>query len=172
MHLALVCLTELPPRKFYEEFKNERPTRDGKFIQIKETEKQPTPAQIEHYTTVKAHRFYQFAMCFYKIWRYQNGGDLLEGVNQQNEEARSPNVTGMGEKLLSQKEKNALDLKMTTEIDWWVYVDNCLTKAIQNYNSITTKRNGHNQPIFIDLIIKLTICRAFANAKTMRFMTA
>ncbi len=35
--------------------------------------------------TVKAHRYYQFAMCMYKVWRYKNGDDLLERCNDKKE---------------------------------------------------------------------------------------
>ena len=70
VHLALVCLNQLEPEKFYAEFPNDRPVRDGKPGEIKEFDKPPTPSQTAHFTTVKAHRFYQFAMCFYKLWRY------------------------------------------------------------------------------------------------------
>lgn len=62
---------------------------------------------------------------------------------------------------------------MTTEVEWWTYVDNCLTKAIQNYNQIPLDPDvPKSQPLFIDLIIKLTICRAYANKQTNRFVTA
>ena len=35
--------------------------------------------------TVKAHRYYQFAMCMYKVWRYKNGDDLLERCNDKKD---------------------------------------------------------------------------------------
>ena len=55
--------------------------RDGKEGEIKAIQTPPPDSkQAAHFRTVKAHRFYQFAMCFYKLWRYQNGGDLLDGA--------------------------------------------------------------------------------------------
>ena len=82
VHLALVCIGQQKPASFYQEFPNDRPVRDGKEGEIKGVEQTPPPGskQAAHFTTVKAHRFYQFAMCFYKLWRYQNGGDLLDGA--------------------------------------------------------------------------------------------
>ena len=82
VHLALVCIGKQGPESFYQEFPNDRPVRDGKEGEIKDVEVTPPPGskQAAHFTTVKAHRFYQFAMCFYKLWRYQNGGDLLDGA--------------------------------------------------------------------------------------------
>ena len=65
------------------------------------------------------------------------------------------------------------DQSMTTEVEWWTNVDNCLTKAIQNYKEIPKDPDDpRSQPLFIDLIIKLTICRAYANKQTNRFVTA
>ena len=32
-----------------------------------------------------AHRYYQFAMCMYKIWRYKNGDDLLVKMMSNNQ---------------------------------------------------------------------------------------
>ena len=165
MHLALVCLKKLEPKKFYEEFPNDRPQRDGKYIEIKETELEPTPGQIVHFTTVKAHRFYQFAMCYYKIWRYKEGGDLLDGVREVEELRKSNTVHPLAtDKLLPKNDKKVTkELTMTSDVEWWAFVDNCLIKAIQNYKEITMEINGHRQPVFIDLIIKLTIARSYAN---------
>ena len=47
--------------------------------------------------------------------------------------------------------------------DWWQFVDKTLMVAISNYESIKKVNvHGRTQPIFIDLIIKLKICRAYA----------
>ena len=59
-----------------------------------------------------------------------------------------------------------------TDVEWWSYVDSCFTKAIQNYKEIQTRVDGHKQPVFIDIIIKLTIARAYANKQTNRIITA
>ena len=36
-----------------------------------------------------AHRYYQFAMCIYKVWRYENGDDLIEQASNQQSIKRS-----------------------------------------------------------------------------------
>ena len=59
-----------------------------------------------------------------------------------------------------------------TDSEWWTYIDNCLAKSITNYGAITDIINGHKQPVFIDLIIKLTIARAYCNSRTSRIVTA
>ena len=62
--------------------------------------------------------------------------------------------------------------KITTEADWWLYVDSTLAQAIKNYEELTTDKCGDEQPIFIDLIIKLIICRAYANNMNQKPLTA
>ena len=50
--------------------------------------------------------------------------------------------------------------------DWWTYVDKNLEKARQNYLQLfeaTEGVEGTRKPIFLDIIIKLLICRAYAN---------
>lgn len=58
---------------------------------------------------------------------------------------------------------SSLSSRLAQDGDWWQFVDKTLMVAITNYESITkVNSNGHKQPIFIDLIIKLKICRAYA----------
>jgi hypothetical protein len=52
----------------------------------------------------------------------------------------------------------------------WHKVDAWLRKSIERYNSL--KVEGLKQPIFIDYIIKLTICRGYANNKNKKLLTA
>ena len=59
-----------------------------------------------------------------------------------------------------------------TDSEWWSYIDNCLSKSITNYGAIREPIDGHKQPVFIDLIIKLTIARAYCNSRTSRIVTA
>ena len=59
-----------------------------------------------------------------------------------------------------------------TDVEWWSYVDSCFSRAIHNYQQITEEVAGYKQPVFIDLIIKLTIARAYANKQTNRILTA
>ena len=40
---------------------------------------------------VSAHRYYQFAMCMYKVWRYKDGEDLLEKVSNKQKINQSLN---------------------------------------------------------------------------------
>ena len=49
----------------------------------------------------------------------------------------------------------------------WNKVDAWLRKAIKKYSKIRKRR----QPIFIDLIIKITICRAYVNNKNKKLLT-
>lgn len=50
------------------------------------------------------------------------------------------------------------------EADWWKFIDSCMHRAIENYKQITIDIRGHTQPLFIDLIVKMQICRAYANS--------
>ena len=74
-HMASLCLGDLEPEAFYRKFESERPKPGVKIM--------PLPAELKesmarkHLLIVKAHRFYQFAMCLYKVWRYKDGADLL-----------------------------------------------------------------------------------------------
>ena len=52
--------------------------------------------------------------------------------------------------------------RATQECDWWKYIDGLLSTAIQNYKDLR-KVHGDGCLVFIDLIIKLEICRAYAN---------
>ena len=85
--MAEVCLGTLQPSDFYDIFKEEKPLveedaskQGGKEDAAgnSQSESQLTAEQKLHFQTVFAHRYYQFAMCLYKIWRYDNGGDLIE----------------------------------------------------------------------------------------------
>ena len=62
--------------------------------------------------------------------------------------------------------------KIASESDWWRFVDETLAQAIENYENLTTNKVGDRQPIFIDLIIKLRICRAYANNMNQKPLTA
>ena len=77
IHMAYVCLKEITPEQFYEMFETDKPKDLKKLEPVKE----PQGDLRKHFMTVKAHRYYQFAMCMYKIWRYQDGDDLLDHVN-------------------------------------------------------------------------------------------
>ena len=62
-----------------------------------------------------------------------------------------------------------------TDADWWQFVDTTLAQAIKNYEDRDLSvRNDHgvSQPIFIDLIIKLKICRAYSNNMNQKPLTA
>ena len=61
----------------------------------------------------------------------------------------------------------------SVEADWWKYVDSVFATAIENYEKLTIKnRQGETQSIFVDLIVKLKICRAFANSMNQKPLTA
>ena len=64
-YMAAVCLGLMTPEDFYSKFESERPE---KIVKLCDDPK--TPGLQAHFKTVKAHRFYQEAMCMYKIWRY------------------------------------------------------------------------------------------------------
>ena len=59
-----------------------------------------------------------------------------------------------------------------SDLEWWSYVDDCLQKTIKNYKDIHTIVRDHRQPIFIDLIIRLTIIRVQTNIKMNKLLTA
>ena len=105
--------------------------------------------------TVKAHRYYQFAMCMYKVWRYKNGDDLLERCNDKkdkDQEDENPTMDSlrntMGSSvdeeeasLLVQKRSSAKN-SVSVEADWWKFVDNCMLRAIKNYEKLTITWKG------------------------------
>ena len=62
-----------------------------------------------------------------------------------------------------------------SEMDWWQFVDRTLAQAIDNYRDeglLKENQKGVKQPIFIDLIIKLEICRAFVSNVLQKPLTA
>ena len=54
----------------------------------------------------------------------------------------------------------------------WHETDRELRRAIELYSAITDTVNGQEQVTFIDMIIKLTICRAYANNQNVKKITA
>mmetsp|Transcript_42241 Transcript_42241/g.40462 ORF Transcript_42241/g.40462 Transcript_42241/m.40462 type:complete len:155 (-) Transcript_42241:261-725(-) len=52
----------------------------------------------------------------------------------------------------------------------WQLIDAELRMALERYNEI--KAPHRDQPIFMDLIIKIYICRAYANLKSRKILTA
>ncbi len=44
--------------------------------------------------------------------------------------------------------------------------------SIEDYKQLTEMINGEKVTIFLDIIIRLTICRAYANSQARRFVTA
>jgi len=66
--------------------------------------------------------------------------------------------------------------KPVTVSDWWNHVDKNLETAIDNYESIVQSPTSGDcdisTPIFIDLIIKLLICRAYVNNVNKKPLTA
>ena len=75
-------------------------------------------------------------------------------------------------KLLRYTPKNIRDTK---EINWQI-IDNELKEALKGYNSIRVPIDPYisnkKQPLFIDLIIKITICCAYANLNNKKILTA
>ena len=75
-------------------------------------------------------------------------------------------------KLLRYTPKNIRDTK---EINWQI-IDNELKEALRGYNSIRVPIDPYisnkKQPLFIDLIIKITICCAYANLNNKKILTA
>jgi len=74
-------------------------------------------------------------------------------------------------KLLRYTPKNIRDNSLN-----WQVVDNELKEALKAYNSIRVpidpQAPSKKQPLFMDLIIKLTICCAFANLNNKKILTA
>lgn len=57
--------------------------------------------------------------------------------------------------------------------DNWVQMDKVMLKAVMFYHEITEQSwDGGNEVIFLDHIIRLTICRAFINHQNRKFVTA
>ena len=61
----------MTPEDFYEMFDDEEEPND-----MKPYELEITPCMEKHFNTIKAHRFYQLSMCFYKQCRYADGKDI------------------------------------------------------------------------------------------------
>ena len=59
----------------------------------------------------------------------------------RNQNRISPRAS---DKLIPKKDekKPIHELKMTTDLEWWTYVDNLLIKAIENYKEIHIEING------------------------------
>ena len=73
VHMAYVCLGDMTPDEFYKEFETDKPkdwSKDASKSTFLREVVRPTGDEIIHFETVKAHRYYQFAMCMYKIWRF------------------------------------------------------------------------------------------------------
>lgn len=72
--MADVCLGKLRPEAFYELFPTEKPSQGIKpWETIEEEEKEEAE---RHFSVVRAHRYYQYAMCLYKMWRFEDGDGL------------------------------------------------------------------------------------------------
>ena len=65
--------------------------------------------------------------------------------------------------------------KGTTKLNWQV-VDYELRQALERYSAIRvevdSEGSGKKQPLFIDLMIKITVCRAYANLNNKKILTA
>ena len=109
VHMAYVCLQEITPEEFYKEFETEKPDNNDYKPVVK-----PKGVLRRHFETVKAHRYYQFSMCMYKIWRYQNGSDLLE---QERQQIQQQNVNPYEEKQYMEKENEHSDSTLEKLID-------------------------------------------------------
>ena len=95
-----------------------------------------------------AHRYYQLAICQYKKIRY----------GQENNKSRDSKI---------------LDFDRETLRQAWEDIDNTLQRSITLYCDLRYQRsNGAWQPIFIDLIIRLLIARAFAINQNNRPLSA
>ena len=73
-------------------------------------------------------------------------------------------------KLLRYTPQNIKDKRIN-----WQLVDYELRQALERYNEIKVKvddRTPKKQQLFIDLIIKITVCRAFANLNNKKILTA
>ena len=77
--MAQICLNEKDPEEFYRDFPKDKPA-NGKLEKVQLLDKSKRKL-YRHFATVKAHRYYQFTMSLYKLWRYENGGDILEQKN-------------------------------------------------------------------------------------------
>ena len=79
VHMSLVCLHQMKPREFYKMFPGDSP-KDGNIQPYKYT---LTAQQIRHFNVVKAHRFYSYTMCHYKMWRYNRGEQISKGHREK-----------------------------------------------------------------------------------------
>ena len=74
-------------------------------------------------------------MCFYKLWRYGEGKKLLENQNLEEEIERMVNQRNEDQGYEDEyRERNSDFIKgesrMRSELDWWTYIDENLSKAI------------------------------------------
>jgi len=103
------------------------------------------------YKKVRAHRFYQFAICLYKELKYNpHKYESSEGSEASNS------------LFLINKGQISDDL---------IQIDKILREAIQRYCELTVP-GTHNDMIFPDYIIRLTLCRAYVNFLNRKFVTA
>ena len=74
-------------------------------------------------------------------------------------------------KLMRYSPQNVKDPRMN-----WQLVDYELRQALERYNEIRVEVEGgvpgKKQPLFIDMIIKITVCRAYANLNNKKILTA
>lgn len=77
-------------------------------------------------------------MSHYKMWRYKKGDGAPKGAREQEAIARmktellarvKTGVSGLSEKETIQQQEHLEHCSMT-DADWWVYIDNCLSRSI------------------------------------------
>ena len=95
---------------------------------------------------------YQYALCLYKQLKYHH----------------SDNITGL---KIQQRAVEAL-FKSSDVQDQWLEVDQSLRQSVEDYKKLTVDIKGFKQTIFLDHVIRLTLCRAHANSQAKRFITA
>ncbi len=151
IQLADIALKKIEPEDFYRSKKIV-----PKKIESLNVELEPQ----DYFRRVRAHRYYQFVMCRYKMLKYHDSQD-------QNDEFSNSKLNQDEESLLRPD-----DQRNSSLAEKWINVDSMLQQAISNYYELKSEVNGTSMTTFIDLILRLTLCRVYANNQSSKILTA
>ena len=79
---------------------------------------------------------------------------------------------GSSKLRLGKQDEESQDGSHKTPAEKWNDIDAALNKAIYDYHDLKTEINGQEQSTFLDLIIRLTLCRVYANNQSSKILTA
>ena len=110
-------------------------------------------------------------MCQYKIWRYQGGNRIVEtdtiqkSSSKRERELKQALLSINPDEEIAPLQNQSDDYVLRNDVKSWKDVDREISRSIKTYQQILTENHyGLKQSTFVDLIIKLKICRAYANS--------